>query len=68
MSHQEHFFLEYMPAVFTSPKSTVIANTRGMPHLSKSHKHQALGLQMLQGTFGIVMAQETPGRRIPQIR
>ena len=24
MSHQEHFFLEYMPAVFTSPESTVI--------------------------------------------
>ena len=23
MSHQEHFFLEYMPAVFTSPQSTV---------------------------------------------
>ena len=23
MSHQEHFFLKYMPAVFTSPKSTV---------------------------------------------
>ena len=23
MSHQEHFFLEYMPAVFISPKSTV---------------------------------------------
>ena len=24
MSHQEHFFLGDMPAVFTSPKSTVI--------------------------------------------
>ena len=23
MSHQEHFFLEYMPVVFTSPESTV---------------------------------------------
>ena len=26
MSHQEHFCLEYMPAVFTSPESTVILN------------------------------------------
>ena len=25
MSHQEHFFLEYMPAVFTSPKSPVVS-------------------------------------------
>ena len=24
MSHQEHFFLEYMPIVFASPKSPVI--------------------------------------------
>ena len=23
MSHQEHFFLQYMPAVFTSPQSPV---------------------------------------------
>ena len=27
MSHQEHFFLEYMPAVFTSPESTVMHNS-----------------------------------------
>ena len=24
MSHQEHFFLKYIPDVFTSPQSTVI--------------------------------------------
>ena len=24
MSHQEHFFVEYMPAVFTLPKSSVL--------------------------------------------
>ena len=27
MSHQEHFFLQYMSAVFTSPQSAVITNT-----------------------------------------
>ena len=27
MSHQEHFFLEYVPAVFTSQKSTVMQLT-----------------------------------------
>ena len=26
MSHEEYFFLEYMPAVFTSPESTVSMN------------------------------------------
>ena len=28
MSHQGHFFLEYMPTVFTSPKSPVISELR----------------------------------------
>ena len=28
MSHQEHFFLGYMPTVFTSPKSPVIGLSR----------------------------------------
>ena len=48
MSHQEHFFLEYMPAVFTSPQSTVrqFPVTVKMPPTSASERTmQAAGVQ-----------------------
>ena len=63
MSHQEHFFLECMPAVFTSPKSAV---TGGAPRRKAFYAHLPsslviCGFFLFQRTYTASALSSAPG-------